>query len=127
MPWRSYGRAEPGGEYIALLSYLPLKSHWRIYAFLRYSSKIAKQLSEARGLLGYSLLARPLTKRFWTLSVWENGEALREFVEKAPHVKAMGEFAPHIGETKFTRWKVRGSELPPGWDQVLERMRTGLL
>jgi heme-degrading monooxygenase HmoA len=107
---------------VALVSSLPLKSHWRIPAFVRYSVQIAKQLNSAPGLLGYSLLARVLAKRFWTLSVWENDEALREFVEKAPHVKVMASIAPHVGETKFERWKVKGSEVPLKWEDALRRI-----
>ena len=30
-----------------------------------------EEVASAQGLLGYSFLARPLSKRFWTLSAWE--------------------------------------------------------
>jgi len=126
IPWRSYGNASPDGEYVALVSYLPLKSHWRIPAFVRYSMQIAKQLKSAPGLLGYSLLARPFSKRFWTLSVWESDAALREFVGKAPHARAMAAFATHMGPTKFVRWAVKGAELPLQWENALRRMETSL-
>ena len=38
---------------------------------------------------GSSLLARPLSKRFWTLSVWKNEDALRAFVQHQPHLRIM--------------------------------------
>jgi hypothetical protein len=33
-------------------------------------------LASAEGMLGYSVLARPLSKRFWTLSSWKDDAAL---------------------------------------------------
>lgn len=31
--------------------------------------------------------------------------------------------APHMGETKFARWTVKGSELPLSWDDALRRLK----
>jgi len=80
-PWRTLGSPDPNGDFVALLSYLPLKSYWRVLPFVFYTAQVMKQLASAQGLLGYSLLARPLSKRFWTLSALPNEEALRAFVQ----------------------------------------------
>jgi quinol monooxygenase YgiN len=120
-PWRTLGFPESSGSFLALLSYLPLKSYWRVPSFLFYTAQVVKQLASARGLLGYSVLARPLSKRFWTLSAWENEAALRAFVQHPPHVRLMRELTPHMDETKFVRWTVRGSELPIRWDDAFSR------
>jgi len=56
-PWRTLGATEPNGEYVALLSYLPLKSYWRIPFFFLYTAQVVKQLASAEGILGYSVLA----------------------------------------------------------------------
>jgi hypothetical protein len=86
-PWRTFGSSEPEREYVALLSYLPLKSYWRIPHFFFHTAQVVKQLASAEGVLGYSVLARPLSMRFWTLSVWKNEAALRTFVQYPPHVR----------------------------------------
>lgn len=112
----------PGGDFVALLSYLPLKSYWRIPWFFLYTAQVMKQLASAEGLLGYSVLARPLAKRFWTLSAWESEATLRAFVQHPPHVRIMTKLTPYMGETKFVRWTVRGSELPLRWDDALRRL-----
>lgn len=83
-PWRTFGASDPNGEYLALLSYLPLKSYWRIPHFFLYTAQVTKQLTSAEGMLGYSVLARPLSKRFWTLSAWKDDAALRTFVQYPP-------------------------------------------
>ena len=120
-PWRTFGSLEPERDYVALLSYLPLKSYWRIPFFFLYTAQVVKQLASAEGMLGYSVLARPLSKRFWTLSAWKDDAALRSFVQYPPHVRIMTALAPHMGETKFVRWTVKGSELPPRWEDALSR------
>jgi len=120
-PWRTVGSLGPDREAVALLSYLPLKSFWRLPAFVLYTVQVMKQLASARGLLGYSLLGRPLRKQFWTLSAWESAEALRAFVQQPPHVRLMTALAPHMDRTRFVRWTVKGSQLPLRWDDVLRR------
>ncbi len=121
-PWRRFGSVDSEGEYLALLSYLPLKSYWRVLPFFLYTAQVVKQLASAPGLLGYSVLARPLSKRFWTLSAWDGEAALRAFVQHPPHVRIMVKLTPHMGETRFVRWTVKGSQLPLRWDDALPRL-----
>ena len=118
-PWRTFGSPDPKGDFVALLSYLPLKSYWRVPSFFLYTAQVVKQLASAQGLLGFSVLARPLSKRFWTLSAWKDEAALRAFVQHPPHVRLMAALAPHMDETKFVRWTVKGSQLPLRWDDAL--------
>jgi hypothetical protein len=120
-PWRTFGSPELEREYVALLSYLPLKSYLRIPVFFFYTTQVVKQLASAEGVLGHSVLARPLSKQFWTLSAWKDEAALRTFVQHPPHVRIMTALAPHMGETKFVRWKVKGSQLPLSWEDALRR------
>ena len=108
-PWRTFGSPESNGDFVALLSYLPLKSYWGVFRLAFYAPQVVKQLKAAHGLMGYSLLARPLSKRFWTLSAWENDEALRAFVQDPPHVTIMAALAP--------------SELKHDFRESMERLR----
>jgi quinol monooxygenase YgiN len=121
-PWRTFASPDPNGDSVALLSYLPLKSYWRVVPFFVYAAQVVKQLAAAKGLLGYSLLARPLSKRFWTLSAWKDEDALRAFVQNPPHVRIMTALAPHMDKTNFVRWTVKGSQLPLQWEDALRRL-----
>jgi hypothetical protein len=85
-PWRTFGSSAPEQDYVALLSYLPLKSYWRIPVFFFYTAQVVNQLASAAGVLGYSVLAHPLSKRFWTLSAWKDEAALRTFVQYPPQL-----------------------------------------
>ena len=86
-----------------------------------YSTRIQRQLRTSSGLIGYSLRARLASKRFWTLSAWEDAATLQAFVAARPHVAVMKAMAPYMGVTRFVRWNVKGSELPLRWDVALSR------
>jgi quinol monooxygenase YgiN len=120
--WKSIISADSEREYFALLSFLPLKRYRAIPAFLRYTLQIERQLKESRGLLGYSLQAQLMSRRFWTLSVWEDEQAMMEFVYKLPHSEVIQKLAPEMAQTKFTRWQIHGDDLPPNWNEAKRRM-----
>lgn len=121
--WTKFADPDRARDYVAVLSYLPLRSLWALPQFLYYTRRIQKQLQTARGLIGYSLLAHVLAKRFWTLSVWENEVALMEFVHKQPHREAMTVLRNYIGGADFLRWKIGGSAVPPSWHEAMERLK----
>jgi hypothetical protein len=121
LPWKVVSPAEKDREYMALLSYLPLRSYSKIPALVRYMFQIQGQMARTRGAIGYSMRAKVLSRNFWTLSVWEDERALMEFVRRAPHGEVMKSIAPHMGATKFTRWKLLGSAVPPKWDEAMQR------
>jgi len=120
-PWTSFRAVDKGREYIALLSYLPLKSYSKIPLFMRFTFQIQRQLKESPGAVGYSLRAKLLRREFWTLSVWDNTQALMAFVGKLPHGEVMKALTPHMSKTKFTQWKISGSAVPPSWDDAARR------
>ena len=121
LSWQSPSGALPERDYVALLSYLPLSSGWRIPWFLLHSARIRQQLRASSGLIGYSMRAHLAAKRFWTLSVWEDEAALQAFVAAPPHAAVMKALVPHMGGTRFARWTVKGSDLPVRWGEVLKR------
>ena len=123
LPWKSFAAAESGKEYAALLSHLPLNKWSAMPKFMRFTLQIRRQLASSEGLVGYSLDANVPGKEFWTLSVWEDEESLREFVRRVPHRTVMKDLLPHMGQTEFFPFKVDGSSVPPDWDDTRRRMR----
>jgi heme-degrading monooxygenase HmoA len=123
VPWRSFNVADPQRQYVILLSYLPLRHGWQIPQFLLHTARIMAQLRRSKGLLGFSLRAELLAKRFWTLSAWQNEAALQAFVRAQPHSQTMRAMASRMGATLFLRWTVKGSELPASWEEALRRWR----
>lgn len=125
MPWKSLAPVEPGREYVVLLSFLPLRSFFRLPLFFRYSVQINAQLRETPGAIGYAMRAQMFALHFWTLSVWDNDKALMEFVSRIPHGEAMQKIAPYMGKTNFWRWKLPSVEIPPRWDDAMHRGAAG--
>lgn len=119
--WITISNIDPDREYLALLSYLPVKKFRTIPTVVKYSAIIDKQLRETEGLIGFSFHAELFKKRFWTLSVWEDTKYLNDFVSKFPHSETMIKLAPHMDQTKFTEWKIKSSEVPPDWDEAKRR------
>ncbi len=124
-PWITFAPADAHREYFALLSYLPLNKYAAVPSFFRFSFQIQKQLRSTPGAIGYALRANVFSRNFWTLSVWEDQEALMDFVAKNPHVEAMRAMTAHMGPTKFTQWKVAGSSLPLSWNEAMQRSQPG--
>jgi quinol monooxygenase YgiN len=122
LPWRSFATPDNGTEYTALLSYLPLNNWGAMPKFIRYTPQIRRRLAASEGCVGYALDAHVPQKEFWTLSVWEDDESLREFVRHTPHSKAMMDLLPHMGQTDFLTFKIEGSSVPPDWKDARHRM-----
>ncbi len=122
-PWVILSATQPERDYLVLLSYLPLRSFWKLPAFVRHAQAIRRQLEDARGAIGYSMLAQLFRLQFWTLSVWQDRAALDSFVRADPHLKIMSALQGHMGETQFIEWQAAGSTLPPKWTDAMGRFR----
>src|SRR5688572_1900649 len=122
LPWRTTLPALPHQEYLVMASRLPLRSHRTIPRFLGLTVSVARQLEGASGLVGYSLLAQPMRKTFWTLSAWTDRDALDAFVRTMPHLAVMRKLRTHMGHTRFITWMAPGAALPIAWDDAIERL-----
>lgn len=123
LPWKSFGLPEGDREYRAMLSYLPLNKWRALPKFMRYTYQIRRQLADSEGLIGYSLDANVPGREFWTLSVWQDEESLRRFVQRTPHSRVMMDLLADMGQTEFFRWDVDGYSIPPNWEEAKRRMR----
>jgi hypothetical protein len=126
LPWRTATDPDFAREYRCLATFLPLKRRRTGPRFFRYCLRVGAQLESSSGLfVGYSMRAAVLRHRFWTLSVWDGDASLAAFVAEHPHVDVMGHLSPHVGETRFVLWRVKGSEVPPSWETALARIAAG--
>jgi quinol monooxygenase YgiN len=116
---------QPGGEYRVMASHLPLQSLTSTVRFFRAVSAIRKQLRSAEGLVGYTLRAKPLARDYWTLSVWDDSDALRQFMRTPPHREIMGSLKPFMGTTRFVQWQITTADGRPSWSEALERLAAG--
>jgi hypothetical protein len=113
---------EPGTGYLVMASHLPLKRFSFTVRFFRAVSAVRKQLATADGLVGYTLRAKPLARDYWTLSVWRDDRALREFMRTPPHVRIMTMLKPGMGPTKFVTWTISSADGLPTMAGALEHL-----
>lgn len=112
----------PDERYLVMASHLPLLRLTSTVRFFRAVSAVRRQLATADGLVGYTLRAKPLARDYWTLSVWTDDGALRNFMRKSPHVEVMRSLRPVMGPTKFVQWQVTGGDGRPSWSTAMERL-----
>jgi hypothetical protein len=113
---------EPGREYLVLASSIPPNSRSSTWRLFRGASAVRKQLAATDGVVGFSLLARPIRKQYATLSVWVDAESLAGFSTHPPHDGLMKRLAPEMGPTTFVRWTIKGSDGRPSWADALQRL-----
>lgn len=122
-PWKRLAPLDPDEEYVVLASHIPAKRYAATGALFRGSRAVKRQLASTSGVIGYSLLARPLRKEYATLSLWSSEEALAAFATSAPHRRLMTELAPEMAPTTFIRWTIRGRDGRPRWRDALQRLQ----
>jgi heme-degrading monooxygenase HmoA len=121
-PWKWSTSLERDREYLVLASSIPPESRRSTWRLFRGASAVRKQLAVTDGVIGFSLLARPLRKQYATLSVWTGQDALAKFAGADPHRDLMRKLTPEMGSTKFVQWTIRGTEGQPSWDDALQRL-----
>src|SRR5438445_13082506 len=95
-PWRSLLPPDRGREYLALLSYLPLTGFRKMLTLQRQSVKVRDQLTPTPGLTGYSLRAKRMRHRVWTLPICEDERALMARVGREPHRTRRSTLQPYM-------------------------------
>jgi hypothetical protein len=122
LPWKATATPAPGKDYVTMVSFLPLKRHRMIPKFFLLTFETQRQLAKSRGLVGYSIYAELLRKRFWTLSVWEDDQALMDFVQTVPHGRIMQQLAPHMTKGVFEQWTAHAEDIPLNWPAARARI-----
>lgn len=89
--------------------------------FLR-SLSAWRQVKSAPGALGASLIAQPLKRTFYTLSAWEDRDALYAYARAEPHRSIMNGLRSTMRDSTFTFWQVPVERLPIGWDEAKRRL-----
>jgi quinol monooxygenase YgiN len=125
LPWTARAEMEPGTGYLVMASHLPLKRVTATVRFFQAVLAVRKQLAAAEGLIGYTLRAKPLARDYWTLSVWKDDGALREFMRTPPHVHVMTSLKPVMGPTKFVTWTASAADGRPSMAAALEHLAAG--
>lgn len=119
--WKQFSPPQPDRSYVMEGTHFALASMTSVARFLYLSGRVRRQLARTPGLVGYALYATPLSKEYWTVSAWEDGDALGTFIATPPHAAVMRSMPGAMRAT--AGWSAEGADLPPSWPAVLARLR----
>jgi hypothetical protein len=95
-------------------------------SFFVHAFRVNRQVQSSAGFLGGHLAGEPLFG-FWTITVWTDEKAMREFRNTAAHLKAMPRLLHWCDEASYVHWQQDESSLPT-LQTAFERVRdTGKL
>lgn len=111
-----------GDKFLCIATFLPVRSWRHVVPFIRLSMRIEGQLKQSPGIVRYGLKTNLPKKHFWTLSVWSERMAVRDFVEMEPHQIAVQKFEQWAGPgAAFVEWESSESNVP--WAEAMERLK----
>ncbi|CAM5266686.1 DUF3291 domain-containing protein [Streptomyces aurantiogriseus] len=129
LPWTTVSTPAPDTEAFVMASRFEVRSFKDVPRFFLRSLAAWKQVTGAPGAYGASLIAEPLKRTFWTLSAWENKEALYTYARTEPHRSIMSGMRPTMKSSVLTFWQVPSADLPVDWKDARHRLaeqeRTG--
>ena len=109
-------------KYTHVVTFLPLKSWLYMISFQLMTSKVLKQAKQSHGIVNYAVKADFPKKHFWTLSIWEDRESMRQFVMTEPHITAMKKFEEWAGDgSAFADWTSSSSSID--WEEAMRRLQ----
>jgi heme-degrading monooxygenase HmoA len=92
------------------------------FRFLLKSFQVWGQLRHAPGAIGGALLAHPFKRVFFTLSAWEDRDALYTFAKTEPHRSIMRGMKQVMRTSTFTFWELPAAETPISWEDAKQRI-----
>lgn len=118
LPWTTPNPARPDTTAFVMASRLAVKSGKDTPRFFLKSLSAWSQVRKAPGALGASLEAQLLKGVFYTLSAWEDKDALYTYARTEPHKSVMTGLRSVMGASTFTFWEVPVSQLPITWEDA---------
>ncbi|MFD3440003.1 DUF3291 domain-containing protein [Streptomyces sp. NPDC058685] len=122
LPWATPNPARPDTTAFVMASRLDVRSAKDVPRFFLKSLSAWGQVRKAPGALGASLEAQLLKGVFFTLSAWEDKEALYTYARTEPHKSIMTGLRSVMSESTFTFWEVPVAELPIDWKDAKRRI-----
>ncbi len=120
--WKSLNSAAPDSQAFIMASYFEVRSGLDALRFLMKSLRAWRQVQHAPGALGAALIAHPLKRNFFTLSAWEDRDALYTYAKTEPHRSIMKGMRQVMQTSTFTFWTAPAAEIPISWTEAKQRI-----
>lgn len=83
---------------------------------------VERSLAQQDGLIGYALRREIFGNRAWTMTVWENEQAIAAFTRSSAHREAVAEGMQATADTRFARFRRPRQDGPPPWREALDHL-----
>lgn len=107
-------------ELLWVATKIHLRGWHHMIEFILLSLRISAIARRTPGLRTFLLRGNPMTREFWTLSVWERREAMASFVRSEPHLTAMRRTPMLADRASNVEWSAPAA--PPSWAEADRRM-----
>ncbi len=91
-------------------------------AFWRQTINVVNSLDSQMGYLGHRVRRDLGGNEGWTMTVWENDDAIEKFITSASHTQAIRMGIPGVKEARFVRVSISKDSLPMSWDEAEKAM-----
>ena len=113
--------ADVDGTYVVAATFLPVRRWRHVIPFLSMGRRVERQLQATEGLVRYGLRVELRRRHFFTVSVWRDRDAMREFMRTEPHTTAMQRSEEWAGPgALFIDWDSASGSLD--WAEARKRL-----
>lgn len=116
--WQATTTAEHDQQVVLVITRIVVNPGKR-REFDRQTSLVINSMPSHPGLLGYSARRELFGDQGWTISVWTDDEARRNFVRSAVHRQAIQQSESAIVTVELKRLTLSQSALPNNWASAL--------
>lgn len=121
IPWTTSTTTSTGSA-TCQVSRLELTRVRDVPGFLVAALRLRRIMMQASGAVGLSLRAEPSRRTFWTLSAWDDHEALQAFTRSDYHRSVMVKYRDRMAGSHFHTWTDTGPDgARPTWDDAMRR------
>lgn len=120
--WKPFTEPDPESDLLGVVGKIRPDRYRTVPRILLSTRRIEAQLADSHGLIGYTLRAEVLRRRFWAVSVWDGAESLRNFVETNPHAEIRAALKPALEVGRFRTFEVTSDEVPISVDEAIARV-----
>ncbi len=121
MRWVEVNNSKPGLDGFCVSTAFVLRRYRDVFPLLKLTQEITEQMDQTPGIIRYALSARFFTRKFRTLSVWQDKPSMQLFISSVLHAKAIKQFERWGASIAFAEWPSKN--MMPDWREADRRLQ----
>lgn len=123
-PWTTVQPIDDRRDYVLVVTELVPRTVRSTGALFRGARAASAQIAAAPGIVGFATSAKPLAKRYETISLWEDEAAVDAFARSGDHHRLVADLAPALASTATARSRRPGAAGRPRWSEARALLST---